>query len=88
MKAALRYSSVALTLLLAMPAMARDTRLLLPIDAALKQGRDQGVIGEDVALRFGKGNRGGHGQIIGSDVANRKTNALNKTMSRPATGYS
>lgn len=60
-------------------AAARDTRLLLPIAEALSQGRDQGVLNDDVSLRFGKGNRGGHNQLIGTDVANRKTNALNKS---------
>lgn len=58
---------------------ARDTRLLLPISDALKQGREQGVIGTDIAFKFGKGNRGGYAKTIGNDVANRKTNAVNKT---------
>ena len=60
-------------------AAARDTRLLLSIDDALKQGRDQGVIGSDIAFKFGKGNRGGYARTIGTDIANRKTNAVNKT---------
>lgn len=72
---------VASLLLLAIgsAAAARDTRLLLPIEDAIKQGREQGVIGDDIVFRFGKGNRGGFAKIIGSDVANRKTNALNKS---------
>jgi hypothetical protein len=58
---------------------ARDTRLLLSVDDAIKQGRSEGIIGDDIAFRFGKGNRGGHAKTIGTDVANRKTNALNKS---------
>ena len=64
---------------LAGQAQARDTRLLLPVDDAIKQGRSEGIIGDDIVLRFGKGNRGGHAKTIGTDVANRKTNALNKS---------
>ncbi len=64
---------------LAGSAQARDTRLKLSIDDAIKQGREQGVIGDDISFRFGKGNRGGYGKTIGSDVANRKTNAVNKS---------
>mgnify|MGYP001420669204 CR=1 FL=1 len=58
---------------------ARDTRLLLSIDDALKQGRADGTIDEDMKFRFGKGNKAGAGKLLGSDVANRKTNAVNKT---------
>lgn len=62
--------------LVAGSADARNSRLLLSIKDALEQGKSQGVI-TDVKLRFGKGNR--VGRVIGSDVANRKTNAVNKT---------
>lgn len=58
---------------------ARDTRHLLPIDVALEQGRERGVLDPEIALHFGKGNLGGFAKSLGSDVANRKTNALNKT---------
>ena len=64
---------------MASQAQARDTRLLLSIDDAVKQGRSEGIIGDEIAFRFGKGNRGGYAKTIGSDVANRKTNALNKS---------
>ncbi|MBK8070362.1 MAG: excinuclease ABC subunit A [Rhodanobacteraceae bacterium] len=64
---------------LAGQAQARDTRLLLPVDDAIKQGRSEGIIGDDIAFRFGNGNRGGHAKTIGTEVANRKTNALNKS---------
>ncbi len=70
---------VAAACALAGQAQARDTRLLLPVDDAIKQGRSEGIIGDDIVFRFGKGNRGGHAKTIGSDVANRKTNALNKS---------
>ena len=33
----------------------------------------------DIAFKFGKGNRGGYARTIGTDIANRKTNAVNKT---------
>lgn len=64
---------------LAFTAEARDTRLKLSIADAIKQGREEGIIGDDIVFRFGKGNRGGYGKTIGSDVANRKTNAVNKS---------
>ena len=70
---------VAAACAIAGPAQARDTRLLLSVDDAIKQGRSEGIIGDDITFRFGKGNRGGHGKTIGTDVANRKTNALNKS---------
>lgn len=70
---------VAATFAIACQAQARDTRLLLPVEDAIKQGRSEGIIGDDIAFRFGNGNRGGHGKNIGTDVANRKTNALNKS---------
>lgn len=75
-------AALLLTLLaatLTTPVAARDTRLLLPIADALEQGHEQGVIDKDMLFRFGKGNRGGVSKTFGSDVANRKTNALNKT---------
>lgn len=70
---------VAAACALAGQAQARDTRLLLSVDDAIKQGRSEGIIGDDITFRFGKGNRGGNGKTIGTDVANRKTNALNKS---------
>ena len=70
---------VAAACALAGQAPARDTRLLLSVDDAIKQGRSEGIIGDDITFRFGKGNRGGNGKTIGTDVANRKTNALNKS---------
>lgn len=76
---AVRLSCVLALALIADAANARDTRLLLPVKDALAQGREQGVIGDDISFRFGKGNRGGHAKTVGSDVANRKTNALNKS---------
>jgi hypothetical protein len=75
----LRTAVLACLLVGASTASARDTRLLLSIDDALKQGRDQGVIADDIVIKFGKGNRGGLGKSIGTDVSNRKTNAVNKT---------
>ena len=70
---------VAAACALAGQAQARDTRLLLSVDDAIKQGRSEGIIGDDITFRFGKCNRGGNGKTIGTDVANRKTNALNKS---------
>lgn len=75
----IRTAIVACLLVAGSAASARDTKLLLPIDAALKQGRAEGIIGDDLVFKFGTGNRGGLGKTIGSDVANRKTNAVNKT---------
>lgn len=75
----LRTAALACLLALGSSASARDTRLLLPISDALQQGRDQGVIGKDIAFKFGKGNRGGYAKTVGTDVANRKTNAVNKS---------
>ncbi|GMU44945.1 MAG: excinuclease ATPase subunit [Xanthomonadales bacterium] len=65
--------------LLAGVADARDTRLKLSIAEAIEQGRSEGIISDDVAFHFGKGRRGGYGKKLGSDIANRKTNAVNKT---------
>lgn len=65
--------------LMAGTAQARDTRLLLSVEDAIKQGREEGLIGTDIAFRFGKGNRGGYAKTMGSDISNRKTNAFNKT---------
>jgi|CXWL01.1.fsa_nt_gi uncharacterized protein YbjQ (UPF0145 family) len=56
---------------------ARDTKLILSIKDALDKGKAEGIIDDSVKLRFGKGNT--IGRVIGSDVANRKTNAVNKT---------
>lgn len=70
--------AIGIGLLASASVAARDTRLLLPIDVALKQGRSQGVIDEHFQFRFGKGNHGS-GKTIATEVANRKTNALNKT---------
>lgn len=75
----IRIAASLLLLAIGSAAAARDTRLLLPIEDAIKQGREQGVIGDDIVFRFGKGNRGGYGKTIGNDVTNRKTNALNKS---------
>jgi len=62
---------------LSFSADARDTKLLLSIKDALEKGKAEGVLEDGVALRFGKSNT--LGRTIGSDVANRKTNAVNKT---------
>ena len=54
----------------------RDTKLLLPINSALKKGRAAGVIDRRVRLQFGnRGLRGGQRKY----TASRKTNAFNKT---------
>lgn len=75
----IRTATLVCLLAVGQGAAARDTRLLLSINDALKQGRDQGVISTDIAFKFGKGNRGGYAKTIGTDIANRKTNAVNKT---------
>ena len=55
---------------------ARDTKLKMPINSALKKGRAQGIIDPGVSLQFGKRARRGR---QGTYTANRKTNSMNKT---------
>lgn len=68
-----------LLILCASSALARNTRHLLPIDEAIERGRSEGILDETMQFHFGKGNRGRGGQSLGSGVANRKTNAVNKS---------
>ncbi len=55
---------------------ARDTKLILPVNSALKKGRAQGIIDPRISLQFGKRSRRG-GQR--SYTANRKTNSFKKS---------
>ena len=55
---------------------ARDTKLMMPINSALKKGRAQGIIDPRISLQFGKRSRRGS---QGTYTANRKTNSFNKT---------
>ena len=54
---------------------ARDTKLMMPINSALKKGRAQGIIDPRISLQFGKRSRRGS---QGTYTANRKTNSFNK----------
>ncbi len=59
-------------------AQARDTRLLLPISAALQQKDRAEKTSGTVQFFFGDQPVPGVVQAIGSDVSNRKTNAFGK----------
>jgi uncharacterized protein YbjQ (UPF0145 family) len=62
-----------------LPAHARDTRHMLPIEDALNASDAQGKLSGDIKFYYGNQS---HPKILtklGSDVSNRKTNAFNKT---------
>ena len=63
-------------MLMTVSSYSRDTKLLLPINSALKKGKAAGVIDRHIRLQFGKRNlRRGQRKY----TANRKTYALHKS---------
>lgn len=72
------FSSVVL-LSSASTAFARDERLMLPIDAALKEGEAKNVIGKDIRLYFEGAPSPTPKQVLGTFKSNRKTNAFGKS---------
>ncbi len=60
-------------------ALARDTRHMYPINAALKTPASEGKLGTGVAFYFGKQAHPTVAQNLGEYTANRKTNAANKS---------
>jgi hypothetical protein len=59
-------------------AQARDDRLTLPIKVALEEGKNKGVISDDIKLFFGKGGPEPKTKL-GTFTSNRKTNAVGKS---------
>ena len=63
-------------MLMTVSSYSRDTKLLLPINSALKKGRAAGVIDRRIRVQFGNRSLRGSQRKY---TANRKTNAFNKT---------
>jgi uncharacterized protein YbjQ (UPF0145 family) len=67
---------------LAQPAVARDTVLHLSIQDVLNSGDYAEHVGKDVNFVFGTGAAPAGAKLMGTFVANRKTNSFNKTDER------
>lgn len=72
-------ASLALLLLLAAPASARDDRLRFPISEALTTDAAKNKLDPAVKLYFGKQKHPKAARSFGHDTSNRKTNAMGKT---------
>ena len=63
---------------LSMASQARDDKLLMPIDAAMKSVAAQEQLNPQIKFYFGK-NSAKYSSKIGTYTANKKTNAFNKS---------
>lgn len=64
---------------LALPAAARDDRLMFSIKDALSTPAAQEKIDKDIALQFGDHPAAASAKVLGEWKTNKKTNAFNKT---------
>lgn len=64
---------------LAVPAHASDTKVMLPIAAAMADNNAQGRLGDSVKFYFGNSPTPTVLQKLGSDTTSQKTNAFAKT---------
>lgn len=74
----LSLAAALLAITLAEPALARDDKHLLSVRELLEYGQAQGKLDGSVRFYFA-GQKTPSGQRLSSGVANRKTNAFNKT---------
>lgn len=79
----MHYQMIVLTLVLLCVtsgnALARDTKYMLPLEAALNTPAAREKLGTGVTFYFGKQGHPAVAQQFGEYTANRKTNALNKS---------
>ena len=71
-----------LVLFVSFPAQARNTQLMFPYKAAMGNEEAKLKLGDDVKFYFGDQKHPAVGRKIGTWVANKKTNALNKSDER------
>ncbi|PRH83218.1 excinuclease ATPase subunit [Arenimonas caeni] len=71
--------ALAATLLLAAPAQARDSRLHLDFQEAVKSGLADGTLDGSVSFHLAGARTPAVSQRLGAAQSNRKTNALNKS---------
>ena len=68
-----------LLIMLALPAIGRDDRLMFSIKDALNTPAAQGKIDKDIALQCGDRPAAASAKVLGEWKTNKKTNAFNKT---------
>ena len=62
-----------------LPAQARDTKLMMPLDAAMAENDAQGRLGDDVKFYFGKQKTPAVLKKLGTDQTSQKTNSFGKS---------
>jgi uncharacterized protein YbjQ (UPF0145 family) len=73
------FCALLLAALLAVPASARDTRLMLPIEEAMSTAEARARLDRGIRFFFGDQAHPAVAAKLGEGVSNRKTNAVNKS---------